>query len=112
MYISLTALKPKNFWRTLQFWTLAIPSYRQVQTAQGNLHYAVKNVKGFQCTITAWESRAQMLDFMRSGAHLNAMKAFHRIATGRTYGYESDIIPAWEDAFQLLQEKGKDYASK
>ena len=34
-----------------------------------------------------------MLAFMRSGIHLKAMKAFHSIATGRTYGYESDAIP-------------------
>lgn len=35
--------------------------------------------------------------------------AFHRIATGRTFGYESDIIPTWNEAFELLQEKGKNY---
>lgn len=109
MYISLTGLKPKNFWRTLQFWSLAIPSYKQVQTAEGNLHYAVKNMKGHQCTITAWESREQMLVFMRSGAHLKAMKAFHTIATGRTYGYEAEAVPTWEEAYRLLQEKGKNY---
>jgi len=109
MYISLTGLKPKNFWRTLQFWSLAIPSFKQVQTAEGNLHYAVKNMEGHQCTITAWESREQMLAFMRSGAHLKAMKAFHKIATGRTYGYEAEKIPSWEEAYRLLQEKGKNY---
>ena len=64
---------------------------------------------GYQCTVSAWESRDVMLEFMRSGAHLKAMKAFHSIATGRTYGYESDNIPNWDEAYTLLQEKGKDY---
>jgi hypothetical protein len=50
-----------------------------------------------------------MLDFMRSGAHLKAMKHFHSIATGRTYGYESDLVPNPKEAFALLMEKGKDY---
>lgn len=109
MYISLTGLKPKNVWRTIQFWRHAIPSYQQVQTAPGNLHYAVKKYNGYQCTITAWESREKMLEFMRSGAHLNAMKSFHTIATGRTYGYEAEQIPSWEEAFLLLEEKGKNY---
>jgi hypothetical protein len=50
-----------------------------------------------------------MLVFMKNGVHLKAMKSFHKIATGRTYGYESDTIPTWEEAFQLLESKGKNY---
>jgi hypothetical protein len=46
---------------------------------------------------------------MRSGVHLKAMQAFHKIATGRTYGFESESIPTWTEAFDLLQDKGKDY---
>ena len=64
-------------------------------------------MKGFQCTLTAWESREAMLNYLRSGAHLVAMKSFSKIATGRTYGFESESIPTWEDAIQLLLEKGK-----
>jgi hypothetical protein len=40
---------------------------------------------------------------------MKAMKQFHNIATGRTYGYESDVIPTFQEAFELLQEKGKNY---
>jgi hypothetical protein len=50
-----------------------------------------------------------MLHFMRSGAHLKAMEAFHQIATGRTYGYESDQIPTWDSAYSDLINKGKVY---
>jgi hypothetical protein len=50
-----------------------------------------------------------MLVFLQEGPHLKAMKAFHRIATGKTYGFESDVIPTWENAFVLLQEMGKNY---
>ena len=50
-----------------------------------------------------------MLDFMRSGAHFEAMKQFHNIATGRTFGFESDHVPNHKEAFELLIEKGKDY---
>lgn len=106
MYISLTGLKPKGFKAYFRFWLLAIPSFRQAQTAQGILHCDVKKVQEYHCTITAWESRELMLNFMRSGAHLKAMKAFHQIATGPTYGYESETIPSWEVAYALLIEKG------
>lgn len=40
------------------------------------------------------------------------MKAFPKIATRRTYGYEADKIPSWEEAYLLLMEKGKDYLAK
>jgi hypothetical protein len=109
MYISITGLKPKSFWGTIKFWTLAVPSFRQAQTAPGNLHCAVKRMKGYQCTLTAWENREVMLAFMRNGAHLKAMKAFSSIATGKTYGYEAAELPNWDEAFTLLQEKGKQY---
>jgi hypothetical protein len=46
---------------------------------------------------------------MRSGVHLKAMKSFHKIATGKTYGFESDTIPQWKEAFELLQKHGKQY---
>jgi len=109
VYISITGLKPKGFFSFLKFWTLAIPSFRQAETSKGNLHTSVKNMHGYQCTVSAWESREVMLEFMRSGVHLKAMKAFHSIATGRTYGYESESIPSWDEAYTLLQEKGKNY---
>ena len=109
MYVSITGLKPKGFIGYIKFWTLAIPSFRQAQTAMGNLHCEVKKINGYQCTLTAWESRDAMLAFMRVGPHLKAMKAFNKIATGKTYGYETDTLPDWEAAFIILQEEGKVY---
>lgn len=109
MHISITGLKPKGILSYIKFWMLAIPTFRQAQTAAGNKHHSVKNIQGYQCTLTAWENKDAMLAFMRSGPHLKAMKAFHKIATGRTYGYESDTIPSWEEAYKLLEEKGRWY---
>lgn len=109
MYISITGLKPKGLRGLIRFWTLAIPSFSEAKSAKGNLHSAVKKINGYNCTISAWESREMMLAFMRNGVHLKAMKAFNSIATGRTYGYESDTIPSWEEAFLLLESKGKNH---
>lgn len=109
IYISITGLKPKSFWATLRFWILAIPSFKQAQNAKGNLFCEVKNIQGFQCTLTAWESREVMLEFLRSGPHLKAMMAFNKIATGKTLGYSDTQIPTWNEAFDLLQSKGKNY---
>ncbi len=109
MYISITGLKPKSLFATIKFWTLAIPSFRQAQTAAGNQFCEVKRIQGYQCTLTAWDSRETMLEFMRSGIHLKAMKSFHKIATGKTYGFESDNIPNWEEAFNMLSRHGRNY---
>lgn len=109
MHISITGLKPKGIWGYIKFWSLAIPSFGEAKSAKGNLYSSVKKIDGYQCTLSAWESREAMLAFMKKGAHLKAMKAFHSIATGRTYGYESDIIPNWEEAYELLVTKGKNY---
>lgn len=109
MYVSITGLKPKGLIGFFRFWMLAIPTFRQAQTAKGNLHSAVKKVNGFQCTLTAWENRDVMLEFMRVGPHLKAMKAFSKIATGKTYGYETETLPSWTEAFESLQKHGKVY---
>ena len=109
MYVSLTQLRPKGVISFFRFWLLAAPSFRQANSARGNLSLAVKRIKGYQCTITSWESREAMLDFLHSGAHQKAIQAFHKIATGRTYGFESDQLPTWSEAMVLLKEKGKDY---
>jgi hypothetical protein len=50
-----------------------------------------------------------MLDFMRSGSHLKAMKVFPGIATGKIFGYEFDTIPDWKEVFEVLMEKGRSY---
>lgn len=109
MHISITGLKPKGIIGFVRFWMLAIPSFNESTSAKGNLYTAVKKINGFNCTINAWESREVMLEFMKNGTHLKAMKSFHSIATGRTFGYESDTIPNWEEAFILLESKGKNY---
>jgi hypothetical protein len=110
MYISITGLKPKGILGFLRFWRLAIPTFAQAQTAPGIQFSQTKRIQGYQCTLTAWESRDQMLIFMRSGAHLKAMKSFHKIATGKTYGYESETIPTWDQAFDSLIAQGKNYS--
>lgn len=109
MYISITGLKPKGFIARIKFWFLAIPSFMQAQKSDGIQFCETKKMDDYQCTLTAWDSREQMLDFMRTGNHLKAMKQFHKIATGRTYGYESETIPDWKQAFELLTKHGKNY---
>lgn len=109
MYVSITGLTPKGLLGTLRFWVLAVPSFRQAQRAPGNLFCEVRRIQNYQCTLTAWTSRDAMLDYLRSGTHLKAMKAFKRIATGKSFGYASEDIPAWDEAYNILMNHGRDH---
>jgi hypothetical protein len=108
-YVSITGLKPKNFWSILRFWRHAIPSKMQADTAPGILFSDVKRIKDIQHTLTAWESETHMKNYIRSGAHLQAIKVFREIAVGKTFGFESDRIPSWDEVHDLWLERGKTY---
>ncbi len=108
-YVSITGLKPKSFWSTFLFWRYAIPSKMQAESAPGILFSGVKEINKVQHTLTAWESKDHMLAYIHSGAHLKALKAFRKIAVGKTFGFESDRLPEWEEVHQLWLEKGKEY---
>ena len=109
MHISITGLRPKGIIAWFRFWRYAIPSFSKASQSDGILFCEVKRINGFHCTLTAWESIDHMRAFMRVEVHLKAMKNFHSIATGKTYGYSSESIPTWAEAFDILQSKGKSY---
>jgi len=41
------------------------------------------------------------------GAHLNAMKTFKKIATGKVYGFETAAVPDWQEVPTLWRDKGR-----
>lgn len=58
-------------------------------------------------TMTLWNNESELKAFAKSGAHLEAMKRSSEIAREiRTFTFDSDHLPTWEEAFKLL-EKGK-----
>lgn len=109
MLISITGLKPKGFWAALRFWTLAIPCFRAAQKAEGNLFCQTKSHNGYQHTLTAWTSKKHMKSYALSPVHLNAMKVFPRIATGKTFSYEGESVPSWDEAIRIWENDALDY---
>lgn len=108
-YVSITGLKPRNWLAVILFWRHAIPSKIQADQSAGILLSQVKRINGIQHTLTVWNSREDMKNYISQGAHLKAMKLFRKIATGKTFGYESTKIPTWEEVHQLWLDKGKEY---
>ncbi len=59
-------------------------------------------------TLSVWQSEAEIRQFARTGAHLNAMKQSRNLASEiSTYTFQSEQIPNWKEAKQLLWDNGK-----
>ena len=108
MYISITGLKPRNFFTTIRFWIFTIPAFRAAQKFEGNLFCESKKIGSYYHTITGWKNRNIMLKYLTDKAHSNAMKNFSLIGTGSTYGYENDKIPTWEEAVEIWKKNFKE----
>lgn len=81
----------------------------QAQNSDGNLFAEAKKINGVRHTITAWRSKEDMQNFLYQGAHLKAIKSFNGIATGKTFGYESESIPSWNEVHDLYLNNAKNY---
>ena len=107
MYVSITHLRLKAFWKVFQFYKYNSKVQRQIKTANGVLSIEGK-VTSFVSfyTKTSWNSKEDMLSFMRSGAHVDAMKNSHQFAMKvTTTGFESESVPSWKDAIELIERK-------
>lgn len=108
-YVSITGLRIRGWLSVLPFWKHAVRSKMQADRAPGLLFAQVKRIDGVEHTLTAWESRDAMKAYVSSGPHLQAMKAFRKIATGKTLGFETSRLPSWEEARKLWEERGQEY---
>jgi len=108
VYVSITGLKVKNIFASFIFWWHAIPSKAQADKSTGLVLLDLKRVGSYHFTLTVWENREAMIAYRNSGAHLAAMTAFRKIATGKIYGYEARSIPTWDEALGLWDENARD----
>jgi hypothetical protein len=102
-------LELKSPWHIFEFYWLAISAMMQARAADGNISAEAKMINGVRHTLSVWESKAHMRQFVHSGAHLKAMQSFTKIATGKTFGYESNELPSWERVHLMWQNHGMSY---
>ncbi len=50
-----------------------------------------------------------MKNYIHTGHHLKALKAFKKIAVGKTFGFETDRIPSSDEVHDLWLKNGKEY---
>ena len=108
MYISITGIKVKGFFGMLKFMKYTIPSFATARKANGNLFCEAKKINRYHHTLTVWENKSKMMDYLRGKHHALAMKNFKAIGTGSVYGYEDKIVPSWEEAIKKWKENFKE----
>jgi hypothetical protein len=107
VYVSITGLRVRHFWQKPVFWRHAIAAMVQARAADGCLQAEARTINGIHHTRSVWRDRAAMLSYLQSGAHLNAMKVFNRIATGKTCGFETTDIPEWDQVHAIWLDRGR-----
>lgn len=108
VYVSVTGLRLKSALQYPRFSWHATRSYSQAATAPGNLFTQSKTVDGVHHTLTVWQSREAMVAYLRSGAHLGAMKAYRSLGSGKTCGFYAADKPSWEVALAIWHEHARD----
>ncbi len=108
-YVSITGLALKRPWHVFRFYRLAIPCFKQAQAAPGNIGADVRTIDGIHHTRTVWRDKECMKAFVYSGVHLQAIRSFRAMASGKTFGYETDRVPDWDEVHRLWLERGHAY---
>lgn len=111
-YISITGLELRSVRHAPAFWWHALCAMRQVRTAPGLMRVEARQINRVHHTLTVWESEAAMRAYLVQGAHLAAMKAFGRIATGRTFGFQAEAPPGWDEVHAIWRSRGRVVGSR
>lgn len=107
MYVSITGLELKRPRHLPRFFWHALRSMAQAQRAPGNLGAEARRIDGIHHTVTLWTDRAAMLAYLKSGAHLQAMRAFRAVTTGAVLGFEADSAPDWTEVPAIWRARGR-----
>lgn len=106
MIISITSIKLKHPWK---FFSVSYHGFKIIKQLKTTNCLANKT-RGFwrlHYTMTLWEDQNQIAEFVKSGAHLNAMKTAKSLAQEiRTVSFSGTELPNWKSAKKKLQ-KGK-----
>jgi len=107
VYVSITGLQVRRVWHVPTFWTHAMRSMVQARGAQGNISADARTVNGVHHTLSVWADRAAMKAYLTVGAHLEAMRVFPDIATGKVVGYLTREVPNWSQVHSIWVERGR-----
>ena len=108
MIISVTSIKLRKLWYFFRLSLHGIKVVRQTKNQKGFIQMKNTGFGYYHYTLSIWETKEDVKNFSKSGAHLEAMKESKAIATEiGIYTYDTDKIPNWNEAKELVKEKGR-----
>jgi quinol monooxygenase YgiN len=107
MIIAITGFRPKNLLLKFRFLSHAVPLFQLAQKSAGNIHAERFTHQGYYHTITAWESRDAMMEYVYSPAHQKAIDLYDVLGEGLTCHYQSEEIPSSKDALDYWRANGQ-----
>jgi quinol monooxygenase YgiN len=108
-YISITGLKVRSPLAAPFFWMHAVPAMIQAQNAAGNIIAEARTINNVHHTLSVWTDQVAMKAYLYSGAHLKAINAVKSMATGKTFGFEANRVPSWDEVHELWKQQGREY---
>jgi len=107
MKATITLLVLKSPWQFFRLSYSAMGILKQMKTTH-HLDFKKQGRWTRHYTMSLWKNEEDLQAFARSGAHLEAMKKSASIAKEiRTLTYDTDRLPDWRTAKELLETKGK-----
>ena len=105
MTITITAVRLRRLWHFFPLTWHGFKITMQTRKSSGFIKMKNTGMGYWHYTMTAWESEEAMKNFMRSGAHGQAMKDSAKLATTiGSYTYEGEDFPTWKEAKELVKQ--------
>lgn len=108
MTVTITSIKLRKLWYFFILSYLGLKVQLGIKSNKGFIKMKNTGFGYLHYTLTAWESEEDMKNFARSGEHLEAMKWSKKLATEvRAYTFQTNELPDWKQAKNLVFEKGR-----
>lgn len=109
MFISLTRLRLRHWWKLPEFLWRSIRSMSQARASEGYIEGSTLGDRQRTFwTMTAWESEAAMKAYRGAGAHKAAMKKLPSWCDEACVAhYNSDSLPSWSEAWEHMMKNGR-----
>jgi quinol monooxygenase YgiN len=107
VYVSITGLQVRRVWHIPSFWLHAMKSMVQAHNAPGNISADARTINGVHHTLSFWTDKDAMRAYLTADPHLQAMRLFPSIATGKVVGYLAKQAPDWSEVHAIWLERGR-----
>ncbi len=107
VYVSITGLRVQRVWHIPTFWLHAMKAMVQARKAPGNISAYARTINGVHHTLSVWTDKDAMRAYLIAGPHLEAMRLFPSIATGKVVGYLAPKAPEWSEVHAIWLDRGR-----